>query len=180
MLRLHRKLVTLGIAAFIALSCLLILLRWAALKYIQSYERQRLGQAARLAARSALDRLDRYARLAEALASSAQFTAPADSAMDSARFEQLGLRDARRAAEQNHVDSWLQTEYGPIVKPQLYKYDSVKLLPMWHITRGLPQELPLGSAPPFMLSECHKTCPPKTLAFAPRARRDDHARATGV
>jgi hypothetical protein len=144
--RLHRKLIAFGISAFVALSCLLVLLRWQALKYIQAYERQRLSQAAHLASRSALERLAHYSRLAEALASSAQFSAPADSAVDSARFEELGIRDARRAAEQNHVDSWLQTEYGPSVKPQMYRYEATKFLPMWHVTRGLPLESAHGKA----------------------------------
>ena len=144
LLSLHRKLIAVGLAALIASTCLITFLRWQALKYIQSDEHERLRQTAELAARSALDRLARYSQLAQILASSAQFTAPADSAMDSARFERLGHRDAQRLAGQNRVVSWLQTEGGPALSSELYKYASAGPLSVWQITRGLPLESTRG------------------------------------
>ncbi len=60
--------------------------------------------------------------------------------MDSVRFEELGHRNARRLGAQNHVISWLQSEDGPAVNPELYRYGSARGLSTWQITKGLPLE----------------------------------------
>ncbi len=121
-----------GVALFLAATF------WVYLGVVESAQTQderTARNASDLAADSALNRIERYTRLATALAASAQYASPQDAELDDTRLRQMSGRRAKTRTARDSIESWLPAASGP-PSPLATMPDSP--IDVWQLFRGLP------------------------------------------
>ena len=93
--------------------------------------------------------LERYVFVARSLAVNSRFSSPLDETKDIERIilTPLPYKQAGLVARYDHIQTWLQTEFGPTlpIPAEDRQYGGI---PLWKITRGLPIRSPKANCSP--------------------------------